>query len=102
MKPFNHFCRPAGRVLLFVSVIAVFSTGATLVSRTIRAAGAQGSTGRDDAALIESFRRVEVASVSDAMEQILGKKLYMMHQMRPIFRSKFAGFALTVHLRKEE
>jgi len=102
MKPFNHFCRPAGRVLLFVFVIAAFSTGATLVSRTIRAAGAQGSTGRDDAALIESFRRVEVASVSDAMEQILGKKLYMMHQMRPIFRSKFAGFALTVHLRKEE
>jgi len=102
MKPFIHIYRPAGRVLLFVSVIAVFSTGASLLSRTIRAAGAQGAPSRDDATLIESFRHVEVASVSDAMEQILGKKIYMTHQMRPIFRSKFAGFALTVHLKKEE
>jgi regulator of RNase E activity RraA len=40
--------------------------------------------------------------VSDALEQIAGKKLYMSHKMRPIFTSKFAGFALTVRLKKEE
>jgi len=56
----------------------------------------------DDASLIEAFRHVEVASVSDALEQIVGKKMYMSHRMRPIFSSKFAGVALTVHLKKEE
>ena len=56
----------------------------------------------DDAALLDGYRHVEVASVSDATEKILGKRFYMSHHMRPIFSSKFAGFALTVALKKEE
>src|SRR4051795_4919902 len=52
--------------------------------------------------LITGFRQVEVASVSDAMEQLYGKKAYMSHDMRPLFTSKFAGPAVTVLLRKEE
>lgn len=55
-----------------------------------------------DAALIEAYRHVEVASVSDAMEKVAGQKIYLSHHMRPIFTSKFAGFALTVKLKKEE
>jgi len=55
----------------------------------------------DDAALLDGFRHVEVASVSDAMEQVLGRKMYMSHHMRPIFPAKFAGFALTILLKKE-
>jgi regulator of RNase E activity RraA len=55
----------------------------------------------DDASLLDGFRHVEVASVSDALEQITGRKLYMSHHMRPIFPAKFAGFALTVLLKKE-
>ena len=54
------------------------------------------------AALLNGFRHVEVASVSDALEQITGQRMYMSHRMRPIFPSKFAGFALTVSLKKEE
>jgi regulator of RNase E activity RraA len=54
-----------------------------------------------DAALLTSFRHAEVASVSDALEQLTGKKMYMSHRMRPLFPSKFAGFALTVLLKKE-
>ena len=57
---------------------------------------------KDETSLIDSFRHVEVASVSDALEQVLGKKMYMTHRMRPVFPSKFAGFALTVHLKKDE
>jgi regulator of RNase E activity RraA len=53
------------------------------------------------AALLEGFRHVEVASVSDALEQIAGRKMYMSHRMRPIFPTKFAGFAVTVLLKKE-
>lgn len=52
--------------------------------------------------LLDGFRHVEVASVSDAMEQILGKKMYMSHHMQPIFTTKFAGFAVTVRLKKDE
>src|SRR6185369_641667 len=56
----------------------------------------------NDAALLEGYRHTEVASVSDALEKITGQKMYLSHHMRPIFTSKFAGFALTVKLKKEE
>ena len=39
----------------------------------------------DDASLLDGYRHVEVASVSDAMEKVTGKKAYMSHHMRPIF-----------------
>jgi regulator of RNase E activity RraA len=55
----------------------------------------------EDAALLEGFRHVEVASVSDALEQISGRKMYMSHHMRPLFPTKFAGLAVTVLLKKE-
>lgn len=56
----------------------------------------------NDSALLDGFRHTEVASVSDALEQISGKKMYMSHRMRPIFPTRFAGFALTVALKKEQ
>src|SRR5580704_14504406 len=52
--------------------------------------------------LIEGFRMVEVASVADAMEQLYGQRAYMSHEMRPVFKTKFAGPAVTVLLKKEE
>lgn len=57
-------------------------------------------TARDS--LIQGFRLVEAASVSDAMEQLYGKRAYMSHEMRPLARTKFAGPAVTVLLKKEE
>jgi regulator of RNase E activity RraA len=53
-------------------------------------------------ALLDGFRHVEVASVSDALEQIAGRKMYMSHRMQAIFPTRFAGFALTVSLKKDE
>ena len=61
----------------------------------------EAAKSNDDAFLLEGFRHVEAASVSDALEQISGRKMYMSHRMRPIFPAKFAGFALTVMLKKE-
>ncbi len=52
--------------------------------------------------LIEGFRNTEVASVADAMEQLYGTKAYMTHDMRPLAKTKFAGPAVTVLLKKEE
>ncbi len=56
----------------------------------------------DPAAMVEAYRHVEAASVSDAIEQLLHKKSYMSHHMQAIFPTKFAGFALTVKLVKQE
>jgi 4-hydroxy-4-methyl-2-oxoglutarate aldolase len=52
--------------------------------------------------LIEGYRLVEVASVADAMEQLYGQRAYMAHDMRPLFKTKFAGPAVTVLMKKEE
>jgi len=52
----------------------------------------------DQATLLDGYRHVEVASVSDAIEKLSGQRMYMSHRMRPIFSSKFAGVALTVQL----
>ena len=55
-----------------------------------------------DSALLDGYRHVEVASVSDAMEKVTGQKAYLSHRMHPIFPTRFAGYAVTVSLRKEE
>jgi len=52
--------------------------------------------------LVEGFRLVEVSAVSDAAEQLYGQRIYMSHDMRPIFTTKFAGPAVTVLMKKEE
>jgi 4-hydroxy-4-methyl-2-oxoglutarate aldolase len=55
-----------------------------------------------EVSLVDGFRTVEVASVSDAMEQLYGQRSYMAHDMRPLAPTKFAGPAVTVQLKKEE
>ena len=52
--------------------------------------------------LIEGFRQTEVASVADAIEQLYGRQAYMHHDMRALFKTKFAGPAVTVLLKKQE
>jgi len=85
---------------LIVSALALL-VAATLASHSaIQALSAAAPN--DDASLLDGFRHVEVASVSDAMEKLSGQRMYMSHRMRPIFTSKFAGVALTVQLKKEE
>src|SRR5882724_435547 len=84
---------PAG-VLLAAIFLGIYSLSAP------RAFSQPTDTG--DIALLDGYRHVEVASVSDALEKITGQRMYLSHRMRPIFTSKFAGTALTVKLKKEE
>lgn len=56
----------------------------------------------EPAQMIEAYRHVEAASVSDAEEQLFHEKHYMSHKEQAIFPTKFAGIALTVLLKKEE
>lgn len=90
-----------GRGWVRVGIILVLLTGALgwLVSAQSSPGGAAAS---DDSSLVEGFRHVEVASVSDALEQLTGKRMYMSHRMQPLFPAKFAGFAVTVLLKKAE
>jgi regulator of RNase E activity RraA len=87
------------------AVLAVGAISIVLANgvRLLRAQSTATTAGvASDAELIAEFRRVEVASVSDAIEQLTGKRMYMTHHMQPIFNSKFAGYARTVQLKKDE
>ncbi len=85
--------------LLSISILGAILCGTRLLRA--QSAGAT-TTAQSDSALIADFRRVEVASVSDALEQLTGQRMYMSHRMTPIFTTKFAGIARTVLLQKDE
>jgi len=72
-----------------------------LVATALTFAGGRALPAADDP-LVEGFRQAEVASVADAIEQLYGRQAYMQHGMRALFKTKFAGPAVTVLLKKEE
>lgn len=87
--------------IIFIALVMILATARHV--RTVQAqSNATATTPLSDNELIAQFRRVEVASVSDALEQITGKKMYMSHRMQPIFTAKIAGYARTVQLKKDE
>jgi 4-hydroxy-4-methyl-2-oxoglutarate aldolase len=73
-----------------------------LMAGTALVGGAWSAAQPAQGSLADEFRMVEVASVSDAMEQLYGQRAYMTHDMRPLSPTKFAGPAVTVQLKKEE
>lgn len=81
--------------LLAATTLTVAGAGA------LPAAGVKAVPAADDS-LVEGFRQAEVASVADAIEQLYGRQAYMPHDMRAVFKTKFAGPAVTVLLKKEE
>jgi regulator of RNase E activity RraA len=91
------------RILIFAFAAFTFIFATAVHVHLARAqSGSAASAPLSDSELVAQFRHVEVASVSDALEQITHKKMYMSHRMQPIFTSKFAGFARTVQLKKDE
>jgi regulator of RNase E activity RraA len=99
MDKSHTYAKSRTLAILFAALGLVLAT-----AREIRVVRAQSNAAASlsDSELIAEFRRVEVASVSDAIEQITGKRMYMGHRMQPIFTTKFAGFARTVQLKKDE
>src|SRR5271170_3982730 len=85
--------------LVSIALLCAILCGAR-IPRAQAVAAASAAQSDDD--LVSDFRRVEVASVSDALEQLTGNRMYMSHRMHPIFTTKFAGFARTVLLKKDE
>ena len=101
MHPNHLFSRIRILILAVAGITFIFA-----ISVHVHLARAQSNSATaaplTDSELVAQFRHVEVASVSDAMEQIIHKKMYMSHHMQPIFTAKFAGFARTVLLKKDE
>jgi regulator of RNase E activity RraA len=57
---------------------------------------------QNQAEMLLAYRHVEVASVADAEEQLNHERMYMSHRMQSLFPTKFAGYAVTVKLVKQE
>jgi regulator of RNase E activity RraA len=102
----DRFLKPGRWLKIALSALALsLALGLSLLAggkQAVRAPSSASPTIASDGDLIAAFRRVEVASVSDAIEQITGQRMYMSHRVRPIFTAKFAGFARTIELRKDE
>src|SRR6266436_676823 len=94
--------RGFGRRAFTLTVLSLLLVALAILASLSATRAFSVPTPNDDAALLDGFRHVEVASVSDAIEKLSGEKMYMSHRMRPIFGSKFAGVALTVQLKQEE
>ncbi len=96
VKQFGGLLRAS---LVFLILFSAVLVGIGMMPRLAFSRPADASP---DAELLDGYRHVEVASVSDAIEKLTGRRMYLSHRMRPIFTSKFAGFAVTVKLKKEE
>jgi regulator of RNase E activity RraA len=86
-------------LLCGVGLLALASTSALLQAEEPMTAAQYDA---NPAQMLEAYRHVEAASVSDAIEQLLHEKQYLSHRMQAIFPTKFAGYAVTVELKKEE
>ncbi|MCU1268711.1 MAG: Dimethylmenaquinone methyltransferase [Acidobacteriaceae bacterium] len=98
----NSILRGASRSRILIATISLAAAISTVAIFEITPAFSRPADVTSDATLLDGYRHVEVASVSDAMEKVAGQRIYLSHRMRPIFTSRFAGFAVTVKLKKEE
>lgn len=85
--------------LFLLAAAPLFAIVSVVLADTPRTAAEYNA---DPVMMLEAYRHVEAASVSDAIEQLLHEKRYMSHHMQPVFPTKFAGTALTVKLVKQE
>jgi regulator of RNase E activity RraA len=98
--------RPDPRRIWIVAGLALLALlSCTVLLLSLRAQDASHDAAyyaKNPAELLSGYRHVEVASVSDAEEQLYGQRMYMSHRMQSLFPSKFAGYAVTVRLVKQE
>ncbi len=92
------------RIGFYLGTLALLSAIVVLLAQSLHADEPMTAAEytANPAMMLEAYRRVEAASVSDAIEQTLHEKHYMSHHMQAIFPTKFAGLALTVKLVKQE
>src|SRR3984885_9185772 len=84
-----------------VSVLAISLSCAIVCGNRLLQAQSPVTTttaAQADQALLADFRHVEVASVSDALEQLTGKRMYMSHRIQAILTTKFPALPRKVSL----
>lgn len=92
------------RKLLFLAAVVAAVVSLTAFQAAQKAAPAGAATKKAAAGagdpLLDGFRKVTVASVSDAVDQIAKKRGFLAHDMRPVLPdAKIAGRAVTAVLR---
>ena len=90
------------RIVLSIAVLVTVAFGGLQLANSADAPLTRDDYEHNQTLLLDGYRHVEVASVSDAAEQLLHERHYMSHKMQPIFPTKFAGTAITVLLKREE
>jgi 4-hydroxy-4-methyl-2-oxoglutarate aldolase len=83
-------------LLLLAAVLAVFVLTAFQAGRR---GDKPAAPARPADPLLDAFRKVPVASVSDAVDQVSKKRGFLYHDMRAIFETHIAGRAVTALLR---
>ena len=72
----SRFPRLQRKNAILILSVLLFLAGLSQVGRLLAAqSAAQPTSPNEEATLLDGFRHVEVASVSDAMEQIEGRKM---------------------------
>src|SRR5512140_2781274 len=80
-------------LLIFVLLLCFVSLGAYQAAR--KPAKAVGPAD----ALLDAYRKVPTASIADAVDQVVHKRGFLSHDMRPVFDTHIAGYAVTALLR---
>jgi regulator of RNase E activity RraA len=88
-------------ILIAASVLVV---GFASVTAAFQAAGTAkapvAAQANSEQALLDGFRKSTVASVADAVDQIVGQRGFMSHDMRPRVEGQIVGRAITALLRQ--
>ncbi|HYI92233.1 MAG TPA: RraA family protein [Bryobacteraceae bacterium] len=85
------------------TAVAAVTASTAIVAGVIVMSGFQAAAPakmNPEQALIEGFKKSTVASVADAVDQIVGQRGFMSHDMRPRIPGKIVGRAVTAILRK--
>lgn len=72
--------------------------GAIAIACGVGIESSNQSTAASDDPLVEGFRTVAIASVSDAVDQVTGERGFLNHDMRPVIPGRLAGRAVTAKL----
>lgn len=62
-------------------------------------AGAQEHAPLSEAQIIDALRKVSTGNIADAVDEATGRRGFMFHDMKPIFKAKIVGPAATALLR---
>jgi len=84
-----------GRFLVLLKAMICTLMIAWLVPALLSAEGAELSLTQ----LIEGFNKATLGSVADAVDQVTGQRGFMYHDMRPLFKAKIVGPAVTALIR---